>query len=151
MYGVSKLSTIEDVMLISYADADVPFMAATLGALASAGVVVDMISQTAPTGKTIRFSFTAPGSHFDTAIRVLGKDGVHSPLISGGHAKINLFGEEMVESVGVAARALAALNILNAEKLEIALITTSDFDISLLLRQEDTDIAVRALQSAFEI
>ncbi len=148
MYGVSKLSTIEDVMLISYADADVPFMAATLGALASAGVVVDMISQTAPTGKTIRFSFTAPGSHFDTAIRVLGKDGVHSPLISGGHAKINLFGEEMVESVGVAARALAALN---AEKLEIALITTSDFDISLLLRQEDTDIAVRALQSAFEI
>ena len=148
MYGVSKLSTIEDVMLISYADADVPFMAATLGALAGAGVVVDMISQTAPTGKTIRFSFTAPGSHFDTAIRVLGKDGVHSPLISGGHAKINLFGEEMVESVGVAARALAALD---AEKLEIALITTSDFDISLLLRQEDTDIAVRALQSAFEI
>ncbi len=148
MHGVSKLSTTDDIMLISYADADIPFMAATLGALAEAGVVVDMISQTAPTGKTIRFSFTAAGGHFDTAIRVLGKDGAHSPLISGGYAKINLYGEDMVESVGVAARALAALN---AESLEIALVTTSDFDISLLMRQEDADIAARALRSAFNI
>ncbi len=148
MYGVSKLSTTDDIMLISYAEADNPFMAETLGALAGAGVVVDMISQTAPTGKAVRFSFTAAGSHFDTAIRVLGKGGTHSPLISGGYTKINLFGQEMVESVGVAARALAALN---AEKLEIALVTTSDFDISLLLRQEDSDIAARALRSAFGI
>lgn len=149
MYGVSRITTTDDIMLISYAEADILFMTQTLNALADAGVVVDMICQTAPTGKTIRFSFTADGNHFDTAIKVIGGEGrQYSPLISGGYAKINLFGEDMVECVGVAAKALAALN---AESIEINLITTSDLDISLLVRQEDTDVAVQVLRNAFEV
>ena len=54
----------------------------------------------------------------------------------------------MVTSCGVAARALAAL----AEAgVEIALITTSDLDISLLVRQQDEDAALNALTAAFEL
>lgn len=149
MYGVSKIAIADDIMLISYAEADILFMTETLNALANAGVVVDMISQTAPTGKTIRFSFTAAGNHFDTAIKVIGGEGrQYAPMISGGYAKINLFGEDMVECVGVAAKALAALN---TENIEISLITTSDLDISLLLRQEDTDVAQQALRTTFAL
>ena len=67
------------------------------------------------------------------------------PLISGGYTKINLFGEDMVTSCGVAARALAALAKVNAE---VVLITTSDLDISLLIHQEDEDVALNALNKA---
>ena len=70
------------------------------------------------------------------------------PLVSGGYSKINLFGEEMVTSCGVAARALAALAGAN---IEIVLITTSDLDISLLIRQQDEDSALEVLHKAFEV
>jgi aspartate kinase len=69
-------------------------------------------------------------------------------LVSGGYSKINLFGEEMVTSCGVAARALAALA---GAGIEIVLITTSDLDISLLIRQQDEDTALNALHKAFEV
>ena len=69
-------------------------------------------------------------------------------LVSGGYSKINLFGEEMVTSCGVAARALAALA---GAGIEIVLITTSDLDISLLIRQQDEDTALDALNKAFEV
>ena len=78
----------------------------------------------------------------------LDKDAKASPLISVGYSKLNLFGEEMVTSCGVAARALAALAGAN---IEIVLITTSDLDISLLIRQQDEDAALEALHKAFEV
>ena len=51
-------------------------------------------------------------------------------------------------SCGVAARALRALA---GAGVEIVLITTSDLDISLLVRQQDEDTALEALQKAFEV
>lgn len=146
MHGVSKISTVDDVMLISYSDVNTYFMSDKLNTLAQAGVVVDMISQTAPLGNSIRFAFTASFSHLDSTIKALGGDG--KPMISGGYSKINLFGQEMVTSVGVAARALAALN---AAGIEISMITTSDLDISILVRQEDVDVAVQSLKTAYQL
>ena len=149
MYGVSKISSAENIMLVSYSDAPALFMSETLNSLANLGVVVDMICQTAPSGSSIRFSFTASNDHFDVALKAIGGEGKQaSPMISGGYTKINLFGEEMVDSVGVAARALAALA---RENVDIALVTTSDLDISLLVRREDSDVAVQSLRQAFEI
>ncbi len=151
MYGVNRITGTDDMMLISLSEADPIFMAKTLRALADAGVVVDMISQSAPLGGNIRFSFTAPHAFFEAALKAIGPEGKTpgpKPMISGGYAKIYLYGEEMVDSVGVASRALDAL--LEAG-LEISLITTSDLDISLLLRQEDADIATDILNKAFSL
>ena len=75
-------------------------------------------------------------------------EGTPAPLISGGYAKINLFGEDMVTSCGVAARALSALA---ENSIEISLITTSDLDISLLVHESDVDTAIKALNKAFEL
>ena len=58
------------------------------------------------------------------------------------------FGEDMVTSCGVGARALAALA---GASIEIVLITTSDLDISLLIRQQDEDAALEALHKAFAV
>ena len=54
----------------------------------------------------------------------------------------------MVTSCGVAARALSALADAG---IEIVLITTSDLDISLLVRQQDEDAALEALHAAFAL
>ena len=76
------------------------------------------------------------------------RDAKASPLISVGYSKLNLFGEDMVTSCGVAARALNALAMAD---IEVLLITTSDLDISLLVRSENEDSAYDVLKKAFEL
>ena len=155
MYGVSKINIETDLMMISVQD--VVFrgnsLSRYLDIFAETGVVVDMISQSAPHGTSMDFSFTASSSDLPLVMKAisaanLDKDAKASPLISVGYSKLNLFGEEMVTSCGVAARALAALA---GAGIEIVLITTSDLDISLLIRQQDEDTALDALHKAFEI
>jgi aspartokinase len=97
----------------------------------------------------VDFSFTTSYSNFAAVMQAIPAAAkANPPLISGGYTKINLFGEDMVTSCGVAARALAALAKVNAE---VVLITTSDLDISLLIHQEDEDVALNALNKAFEL
>ena len=155
MYGVSKINIETDLMMISVQD--VAFrgnsLSRYLDIFAETGVVVDMISQSAPHGTSMDFSFTAYSSDLPLVMKAisaanLDKDAKASPLISVGYSKLNLFGEEMVTSCGVAARALAALA---GAGIEIVLITTSDLDISLLIRQQDEDTALDALHKAFAV
>ena len=155
MYGVSKINIEPSLMMISVQDAEFKgnTMARYLQIFADTGVVVDMISQSAPHGTSMDFSFTASSSDLPLVMKAisaanLDKDAKASPLISVGYSKLNLFGEEMVTSCGVAARALAALA---GAGIEIVLITTSDLDISLLIRQQDEDTALDVLHKAFEV
>lgn len=151
MYGVSKISSEQNIMLTTFPDArySAQSLADHLEVFAKSGIVVDMICQSAPRGDVVDFSFTTSYDNF-AAVMVALPDAVHDnpPLISGGYSKINLFGEEMVTSCGVAARALGALAKVG---VEIVLITTSDLDISLLIRQQDEDTALDALKAAFEL
>lgn len=151
MYGVSKISGDDNIMMVSFKEADAPLMVTILADLAQAGIVVDMISQTPLAGSKFSFSFTASYDYFDkaiTAIKVPGHAHDSHPMISGGYAKINLYGAEMVESTGVTSR---ALTVLKDENIDIAMITTSDLDISILLRSEDADVAQKALASAYSL
>ena len=151
MYGVTKITSEQNIMLTTFPGAQysAQSLAEHLDVFAKAGIVVDMICQSAPRGSEVDFSFTTSYDNF-TAVMVALPDAVKSnpPLISGGYSKINLFGEEMVTSCGVAARALQALAQVGAE---VVLITTSDLDISLLVRQQDEDVALDALRTAFAL
>lgn len=151
MYGVSKITSEQNIMLTTFPGAQysAKSLAEHLDVFARAGIVVDMICQSAPRGEAVDFSFTTSYANFAAVIKALPEAAkVHPPLISGGYSKINLFGEEMVTSCGVASR---ALNALAEENIEIALITTSDLDISLLIRQQDEDAALAALTKAFAL
>ena len=151
MYGVTKITSEQNIMLTTFPGAQysAQSLAEHLDVFAKAGIVVDMICQSAPRGSEVDFSFTTSYDNF-TAVMVALPDAVKSnpPLISGGYSKINLFGEEMVTSRGVAARALQALA---KASVEVVLITTSDLDISLLVRQQDEDVALEALHTAFAL
>ena len=76
MYGVSKINIETDLMMISVQD--VAFrgnsLSRYLDIFAETGVVVDMISQSAPHGTTIDFSFTASSS--DLPLVMKGRQGV---------------------------------------------------------------------------
>ena len=149
MYGVSKISSEQNIMLTTFPGAQysAQSLAEHLDVFAKAGIVVDMICQSAPRGSAVDFSFTTSYDNFAAVMKALPAAAkANPPLVSGGYSKINLFGEEMVTSCGVAARALAALA---GAGIEIVLITTSDLDISLLIRQQDEDTALDALHKAF--
>ena len=146
MYGVSKISSEQNIMLTTFPGAQysAQSLAEHLDVFAKAGIVVDMICQSAPRGTAVDFSFTTSYDNFAAVMKALPTAAkANPPLVSGGYSKINLFGEEMVTSCALAA--LAGANI------EIVLITTSDLDISLLIRQQDEDAALEALHKAFEV
>ncbi len=152
MYGVSKITSEQNIMLTTFPGAQysAQSLAEHLDVFAKAGIVVDMICQSAPRGSAVDFSFTTSYDNFAAVMRALPAAAKRpiSPLVSGGYSKINLFGEDMVTSCGVGARALAALA---GASIEIVLITTSDLDISLLIRQQDEDAALEALHKAFAV
>ena len=151
MYGVSKITSEQNIMLTTFPGAQysAQSLAEHLEVFAKAGIVVDMICQSAPRGTEVDFSFTTSYRNLAAVMAALPEAAkAHPPLISGGYSKLNLFGEEMVTSCGVAARALRALA---GAGVEIVLITTSDLDISLLVRQQDEDTALEALPKAFEV
>ena len=153
MYGVSQIHSAQNIMLISFPNAvyTADSLARHLQIFADLGIVVDMISQSAPHGASIDFSFTTGSENLAAVMKALPaakKDSASAPLISSGYSKINLFGVEMVASCGVAARALGALA---GDGIEISLITTSDLDISLLVRSEDEDTAMTLLSAAFAL
>ena len=151
MYGVSKITSEQNIMLTTFPGAQysAQSLAEHLEVFAKAGIVVDMICQSAPRGTEVDFSFTTSYRNLAAVMAALPEAAkAHPPLISGGYSKLNLFGEEMVTSCGVAARALRALA---GAGVEIVLITTSDLDISLLVRQQDEDTALEARQKAFEV
>ena len=153
MNGVTKITSEQDVMLITFTDANsATALPEALSAFAAENVVVDMICQSAPRATTLDFSFTTATKYFDAAMKTIAAHksgaGIAAPLISCGYSKINLFGEEMVTCCGVAARALSALA---QSGIDVVLITTSDLDISLLVREENEDSALLALQTVFSI
>jgi len=155
MYGVSKINIEPSLMMISVQDAAFKgnTMARYLQIFADTGVVVDMISQSPPPGPARASGSAPPGGALPLVMKAisaanLDKDAKASPLISVGYSKLNLFGEEMVTSCGVAARALNALAMAG---IEVLLITTSDLDISLLVRSENEDAAYEALKKAYEL
>ena len=79
MYGVSKINIEPSLMMISVQDAEFKgnTMARYLQIFADTGVVVDMISQSAPHGTSMDFSFTASNSDLPLVMKahLCGKSG----------------------------------------------------------------------------
>ena len=95
MYGVSKINIEPSLMMISVQDVEFKgnSLARYLQIFADTGVVVDMISQSAPHGTNIDFSFTASASDLTLVMKAisaanLDKDAKASPLISVGYSKL---------------------------------------------------------------
>lgn len=131
---------------------DKPGIAAEIfGILADAGVNVDMIVQNiSEDGKTTDLTFTVPEADADRAATSLGegprKGEFGDVLADKNVSKISIVGTGMRSHSGVARKMFETL----AEKgINILVISTSEIKVSVLIESEYTELAVRALHSAY--
>ena len=125
--------------------------AAIFGPLADNGINVDMIVQNiSHDDNATDLTFTLPMADLDRAIATL--EGKRSELnfaelrADKNVAKISVIGVGMRSHAGVAQRMFTAL----AEKgINIQVISTSEIKVSVLIAEEYTELAVRALHTAY--
>ncbi len=134
--------------------ADQPGVAARLfGPLAASEVNVDMIVQNvAADGTTTDLTFTVGNADLARTIELLeaGRGDIdYERLVTDPNvAKVSVIGVGMRSHAGVAQTMFAAL----ADKgINIQVISTSEIKISVLVAEEYTELAVRALHSAYDL
>ncbi|GGO62152.1 aspartate kinase [Nonomuraea cavernae] len=128
--------------------------AAIFKTLAGAEINIDMIVQNvsaAATGRT-DISFTLPTADSSTALtalkRMQGEIAFESLLFDDQIGKVSLIGAGMRSHPGVTATFFAALADAG---VNIEMISTSEIRISVIVDQDDVDVAVAAAHRAFEL
>ncbi len=132
--------------------ADRPGVAAAIfGPLADANVNVDMIVQNvSEDGTSTDMTFTVPRGDLDRAIQILEerKDELEFKELKPDPdvVKVSVVGVGMRSHAGVAQRMFSSL----AERgINIQVISTSEIKISVLIGEEFTELALRALHTAY--
>jgi aspartate kinase len=120
--------------------------------LAKANVNVDMIVQNTSIEGTTDISFTLPMADVKTAEPVLAdvatKVGATGVTQDDNIAKLSLVGAGMKSSPGIAAK---MFRVLADNQVNIEMISTSTIRISVVVRREHLETALRALHSAFDL
>lgn len=150
---ITKISYANDITLITISSLpSVRAVSQVLTAFAQHGINVDMISQTAPQGGSVRLSFTVSDRDLGDVLTILGQlSGKHqnlSPEILPGNSKIAFYDADMVNTPGVAAKVFSLLSDAN---IQIMLITTSDVDISILVSSHDLGDALHTMRDGFQV
>ena len=151
---VTKISYANHVTLITLASlpCSSKAVADVLTAFAEGGINVDMISQTAPQGGTIRLSFSVSDEDLSRALSILGglreKCRELTPEILPGNCKIAFYDAQMVNTPGVAAKIFAMLSLA---EIQVMLVTTSDVDISILVSDHDLSDVLHLLSGTFGV
>ena len=129
---------------------DVPGIAAKVfSPLGKAGVNVDMIVQNiSPDGKTTDMTFTVGRTDLPRALEAVKElDIEYDEILSADNvSKVSIVGVGMTSHSGVAEKMFSTL----ADKgINIQVISTSEIKISVLIEEDYTELAVRALHAAY--
>ncbi len=134
--------------------ADRPGVAASIfGPLADASINVDMIVQNvSEDGRTTDLTFTVTKADFERAKKVLEDC---RPIVGFDHmvgdpnvVKISVIGVGMRSHAGVA---LTMFKALAAKGINIQVISTSEIKVSVLVAEDYTELALRALHTAYNL
>ncbi len=124
--------------------------AAVFGPLAEAHVNVDMIVQSTGADGTTDMTFTVGKTDLARAMQVLqaarGDIQYGEMLTDADVAKISVVGVGMRSHAGVAS---TMFRTLSDRSINIQVISTSEIKVSVLVGVEYTELAVRALHSAY--
>ncbi|MCC6025884.1 MAG: aspartate kinase, partial [Caldimicrobium sp.] len=136
-----------------YGVPDVPGVAAKIfGPIGDAGIIVDMIVQTArPDGKA-DLTFTVPRTDYKQALEIVKKvaEELKAERVEGDDtiAKVSIIGAGMRTHPGVATK---MFETLAKHGINIMMISTSEIKISCVIDEKFTELAVRALHEAFQL
>jgi len=125
--------------------------AAIFGPLAEANINVDMIVQNVSSEReSTDLTFTVGKAEFDRALKVIEESCAHLGYseLSGDPdvVKVSVIGVGMRSHAGVAQQMFTALS---EKGINIQVISTSEIKISVLVAEEYTELAVRALHGAY--
>jgi aspartate kinase len=132
--------------------ADRPGVAAGIfGPLADAAVNVDMIVQNiAADGRTTDLTFTVNRADLERAVKILNDRktelGFDTVLPDSNVVKVSVIGVGMRSHAGVA---LTMFRTLAEKGINIQVISTSEIKVSVLIAADYTELALRALHSAY--
>ena len=131
--------------------ADRPGVAASIfGPLADGNVNVDMIVQNISADGTTDLTFTVTEADLDRSIAILDEARsvvAYEGLVADqGVVKVSVIGVGMRSHAGVAQTMFAALA---GKGINIQVISTSEIKISVLISEDYTELAVRALHAAY--
>lgn len=149
--GVAYSRDEAKMTLISVADRP-GIASAIFGALADAGVNVDMIVQNISEEGRTDMTFSCPNDQVMRAEKAVeaarerGDIRFNDLVTDTGVAKVSVVGIGMRSHTGVAADMFKALS---AEGINIKVITTSEIKISVLIDRKYMELAVQALHDAF--
>jgi aspartate kinase len=131
-------------------------VAAIFAPLADAGINVDMIiqnvahRQTGAAGGSTDVTFTVPAADLPRSLDVLatGRDaiGYHQVLHDTRVAKISVVGVGMRSHAGVAS---TMFTTLGQRGINVQAISTSEIKVSVLIDEDETELAVRVLHTAY--
>lgn len=121
-----------------------------LSPIADAGIGVDMIIQNTRAGNLTDLTFTVPKADYIAAMeiekKIASQIGAEEVIGDENIAKVSVVGVGMRSHSGVASRMFTALA---AENINILMISTSEIRISCVIEEKYTELAVRALHTAF--
>jgi len=125
-------------------------VAAVMGPLAEAGIQVDMIVHAATAGEGASdLNFTVPRASLSQAVSAIEKSGAHSGgqiLTDDKVAKVSIVGVGIRSNPELAAKMFATLAERNINLLAVS---ASEIKISVLVAEDEMELAVRVLHSAF--
>ncbi|WP_299194620.1 aspartate kinase [uncultured Litoreibacter sp.] len=151
--GVAYSRDEAKMTLISVADRP-GIAAAIFGPLSDAGVNVDMIVQNISEEGRTDMTFSCPVNEVARAEKAMedakaaGEINFHDLVADTDVAKVSVVGIGMRSHAGVAAKMFEALQ---ADGINIKVITTSEIKISVLIDRKYMELAVQALHDAFEL
>ena len=149
---VSGVAYDKDLVKVAITDVpDRPGIAAKIfGALGAGKVNVDMIIQSSAQGGVNDISFTVNKGDLKKALDIMGKVkqeiGAKGLVYDEGVAKVSIVGVGMKTHSGVASKMFSALA---EEDVNIEMISTSEIKISCVIKEKDTEKAVRSIHRKF--
>jgi aspartate kinase len=125
---------------------------AIFGAVADAGVDVDMIIQNVGADAKTSLSFTVHRDEFKRALAAVraAAENIGAGGVAGAAdiAKVAIVGIGMKSNIGVARKMFDALA---AENINIQMISTSEIKVAVIIDEKYLELAVRALHKAFAL
>ncbi len=147
--GVAKDTSVARVMIVGLPDE--PGIAfKVFSRVAKAHINVDIILQSVGRNGTKDIAFTVPEADGAAAVEALreycASVGAENVYYDTDMAKVSIVGAGMETHEGVAAKMFEALS---DKQINIAMISTSEIKISVMIPREEADLAVSAVHDAF--
>lgn len=153
-HAVSNITATYNVALVTVDNLpnNMKLISNIFNTIATEKINIDMICQSPPYKGSINISFSIPSDDIVKTISALNKYKKDVPNlhieVDADNTKVSVYGEEMKNIPGVAARLFTILANIN---IEVKLITTSEVDISYLIYEKDVDKAIDAIKSEYKL